>query len=165
MPDREQRAHPEPWAAGEATLVGEEPERAKDAPDDTKASEERGDAGVQVIEGPCPEGLPDDVDGISYVPTLLGKPQPKHDYLYWQFSGKVAVRKGNFKAVIPGKGRRLELYDLDTDPGEQQDMAEKHPDVVARMQRIIEEKSGGAPWRERVKIAEGAESENEKKHE
>jgi uncharacterized sulfatase len=81
--------------------------------------------------------VPDDIDGISYLPTLLGKPQPKHEYLYWQSGSKVAVRKGNFKAVVPGKGRPLELYDLDADPGEQQNIAAKHPDVVAEMQRII----------------------------
>lgn len=47
---------------------------------------------------------PDDLDGISFLPTLYGKEekQIQHDYLYWEFhekGGRQAVRKGNWKAV------------------------------------------------------------------
>src|SRR5690606_39676492 len=43
------------------------------------------------------------VDGISFLPELLGQEQKKHDHLYWEFheqGGKQAVRKGNWKAVL-----------------------------------------------------------------
>ena len=76
-------------------------------------------------------------DGLSYVPTLFGNPQICHEYLFWSYGPKKAVRKGNWKAVIPGKGKPLELYDLARDIGEQVDIAAQHPDVVAEMQRII----------------------------
>ena len=80
---------------------------------------------------------PTGIDGISYVPTLLGRPQRSHDYLFWSYGKKKAVRKGAMKAVQLAPDRPLELYDLTTDIGEATDLAERYPQVVAEMQRII----------------------------
>ena len=83
---------------------------------------------------------PPDVDGISIVPALLGKPQKQHEYLYWEFhegASKQAVRMGDWKAVRRGPKRRIELYDLKTDIGEADDVAAKHPDVVAKAEAIL----------------------------
>jgi uncharacterized sulfatase len=82
---------------------------------------------------------PKDTDGISYLPALLGKTQPQHEYLYWQAGRKVAVRKDRYKAVVVGREKPLELYDLQTDVGEQKNLADQHPDLVAQMQQIITE--------------------------
>jgi len=82
---------------------------------------------------------PDDTDGISFLPTLLGKEQESHDYLYWSYGEKKAIRQGKWKAVIPGKGKSLELYDLDKDIGEQTDVAEGHAEVVAALTQAMEE--------------------------
>lgn len=82
---------------------------------------------------------PDNIDGISFVPTLLGKSQPSHDYLFWSFRAKKAVRKGKWKAVIAGSDKPLELYDLEQDIGEKHDVAARHPNIVAEMKRIIAE--------------------------
>ena len=40
------------------------------------------------------------IDGISITPTLLGKPneQQEHEYLYWEFNQKQAVRAGRWFA-------------------------------------------------------------------
>jgi arylsulfatase len=85
------------------------------------------------------------IDGISYLPTLLGQPekQAKHDYLFWEFAGyggQQAVRIGNWKGVRQGlhKGNtRIELYDLKNDPGEKRDVAAQHPEIVARIEKIM----------------------------
>lgn len=40
---------------------------------------------------------PKDIDGISFLSSLVNEPQPEHDYLYWEFhelGGKQAVRMG-----------------------------------------------------------------------
>ncbi len=87
---------------------------------------------------------PADIDGISYLPSLLGKPQPQHEYLYWQAGSKIAARKGRYKAVIVGKGKPFELYDLDADIGEKTNIADDHPEVVAEMRRILTEAGGGS---------------------
>ena len=88
---------------------------------------------------------PKGIDGISVLPTLLGYPdkQKRHDYLYWEFhegrGSKQAVRMGKWKGVknrIPGP---IELYDVIADPGETQNVAKDHPDVVAKIASDIAE--------------------------
>lgn len=81
--------------------------------------------------------LPSDIDGISFVPTLLGREQPAHEYLYWQYTGKTAVRAEQWKAVVPKTSAGIELYDLSKDVGEERNVADQHPDVVARMRHIM----------------------------
>lgn len=84
---------------------------------------------------------PTGIDGISIAPTLLGKTQKKPEYLYWEFHERgftQAVRMGNYKAVRKGTKRAVELYDLSTDIGETRDIAKKHPDVVAKIESILD---------------------------
>ena len=81
---------------------------------------------------------PDKIDGISIVPTLLGeraagRRQKMHKFLYWEHKEQVAVRMGNFKAVKPGRNKPFELYDLSKDISEQNNIADEHPDILAKM--------------------------------
>ncbi|MCO6044666.1 arylsulfatase [Aeoliella sp. ICT_H6.2] len=84
-------------------------------------------------------GAPSDIDGISFAPTLLARgKQRKHDYLYWEFyeqGGKQAVRRGDWKGVRLKVSDTpvFELYNLAFDPGEQHDLAEEHPEIVAEL--------------------------------
>lgn len=90
---------------------------------------------------------PDDIDGISYAPTLThAGEQPLHEYLYWEFheqGGKQAIRYGDWKAVRLHVNQNLagplELYDLAADPGEKEDVAATHPDVVAHLSELMDE--------------------------
>jgi len=94
---------------------------------------------------------PKDTDGISLLPTLLGRPQPERPFLYREFPGYTGfqcVRIGDWKGIRhnlkpKGKGAkpqvRIELYDLRTDPAETTDVADKHPDIVARLGKIMAE--------------------------
>ncbi len=77
------------------------------------------------------EYMPKDIDGISIVPTLLGKgKQETHKYLFWQ-EGALAVRMGQWKGIgMPGA---VKLYDLSTDIGEKNDLAEQHPDIARQI--------------------------------
>lgn len=85
---------------------------------------------------------PEGIDGISLVPTLLGRgEQREHQYLYWElasYSGQRAVRSGSWKLVRVELARRRapELFDLATDPGEKRNVASEHPDVVARLEAL-----------------------------
>lgn len=86
-------------------------------------------------------------DGVSIVPTLLGKgKQPEHPYLYWEFheeGGRQAVRMGKWKGVKTGvknnKNAPLELYDLQTDPKEENNIAVNHPELVEKINQYIKE--------------------------
>ena len=83
--------------------------------------------------------VPESIDGISFAPTLLGRParQRQHEYLFWRWSRFRAVRMGQWKGVQTDK--TLALYDLTADPGEQTDVAAERPEVAARMKQIIAE--------------------------
>ncbi len=84
---------------------------------------------------------PSNIDGISIRPALLGKPQRQHEYLYWEFHegpSKQAVRMGDWKAVRLAPSRPIELYDLRTDIGEKHNVAKQHPDVVAKVEAILQ---------------------------
>lgn len=79
---------------------------------------------------------PENLDGISFMPTIFQYQQPTHQFLYWEFherGKKQAVRMDKYKAIRFLEEDRVELYDLSTDPGEQLDIAADHPQVLARM--------------------------------
>jgi len=78
--------------------------------------------------------VPAGLDGLSMARALRGEVQPTHDHFYWEFHERgfqQASRMGPWKSVRLRKDAPLELYNLDTDPAEQRDVAGAHPDVVA----------------------------------
>jgi arylsulfatase len=88
--------------------------------------------------------VPKGIDGLSVLPTLLGKPgQKAHDLLYWEFpayGGQQAVRADDWKAVRQNlvKGAvKTELYDLAKDPAESTDVAAQNPDVLRRLEGLL----------------------------
>jgi arylsulfatase A-like enzyme len=84
---------------------------------------------------------PAGIDGISMLPAMLGEPQQNHEYLYWEFPEKgiysQAVRMGYWKAVRNDVDKPIELYNLKNDLGETKNIANEHPDVVAKMAEIM----------------------------
>jgi arylsulfatase A-like enzyme len=91
--------------------------------------------------------VPDNVDGISMLPTLLAKgKQKKHDHLYWEFhamNGKQAVRKENWKAIrmnVLTKSKSVtELYDLEKDPSETTNVALQFTDKVKEFEKLMDQ--------------------------
>ena len=89
--------------------------------------------------------LPEHLNGLNFVPAIEGRndQQPKHDYLYWEFyehKGSQAVRQGDWKAIrIPAFTGKISLFDLKTDLHEDHDVAGEHPEIVAKMERIMQE--------------------------
>jgi len=84
---------------------------------------------------------PSDIDGISVLPTLLGKRQNLSDRsLYWEFPRRglpQAVRWRNWKAVRLARSQMLELYDLAKDVSESQNVSSQHPEVVAKIEDYL----------------------------
>jgi arylsulfatase A len=86
--------------------------------------------------------VPEGLDGVSLLPTLTGRPdrQQAHDHLYWEYAKRMqAVRQGDWKAFRPKPDAPLQLYDLAADPAETTDVAAEHPEVVARLERLLTE--------------------------
>jgi arylsulfatase A-like enzyme len=87
---------------------------------------------------------PKDVDGVSFVPELLGeaaagRKQDQHEYLYWEYGGQTAVRMGSYKAIRPRAKEPWELYDLRTDIEEKADIAAAQPAALAKMEAFAEQ--------------------------
>lgn len=89
---------------------------------------------------------PSSMDGISYLPALLGQDflQESHEYLYWEFharGGRQAVRYGDWKGVRLGffddPNSPLELYDLSVDPAEANNLAAERSDIVERINALM----------------------------
>jgi arylsulfatase A len=104
------------------------------------------------------------IDGASILPILAGRPIRRETPLYWQFNWarsdpKVAMRIGDWKLLadltgpdlkpgadlVPEEMRAIkeaeltgfELYNLAHDIGETTDLAEKHPERLARMSAVL----------------------------
>ena len=89
------------------------------------------------------------LDGEDIGDILLGKSRPRTQPLMWNWrfriagevyhhSPMLAIRDGDFKLLLNPDGSRSELYDIPKDPTQLSNIAEKHPDVVARLsQRVL----------------------------
>jgi arylsulfatase A len=91
------------------------------------------------------DAIPDFTDGISLMPTLLGQEQPVRPFLYREFSGyggQQSIRVGDWKAIRQNMSKGnldIELYNIATDIGEQNNVAAAHPEVVARMESLMKQ--------------------------
>ncbi len=89
---------------------------------------------------------PPSFDGISLLPTLTngGEGQQVHEFLYWEFheyGGKQGIRKGDWKGVrnnaFLNPTSTIELYNLATDPQEQENVADKYPEIAKELEALI----------------------------
>ncbi len=103
---------------------------------------------------------PGNIDSVSFVPTLTGSTerQQQHEYLYWEFyerGGKQAIRQGKWKAVrMPMGTGKTELYDLDTDLGEAHNIADEYPELVQKLEALMDAAHVDHPnWKPRGKLS------------
>lgn len=86
--------------------------------------------------------VPPNLDGRSLLGAFQGLlSEPEERTLYWEFheggASKQAVRIGNWKGIRLSPSGPIELYDLDLDPSEEFDIADKHQDVVQRINEYL----------------------------
>ncbi len=96
--------------------------------------------------------LPSDrpYDGMSLLPMIDGKMRQRSQPIGFQFGQQASLTDNRYKLVANSGNKRprhdngkvpfeaYELYDLIDDPSETKNMAEKHPDIVARMKTTLE---------------------------
>ncbi len=84
-----------------------------------------------------------ETDGKSLVEYLKGGPAPQRDYFYWELhpgdKAVQAARFGNWKAVRNGVDQPIEIYDLNSDAGEKNNLADRRSDLVKQAETIFTE--------------------------
>lgn len=92
---------------------------------------------------------PANLDGISFVPTLLGSgTQKAHEFLYWEFHEggfkQAALYQGRWKGIRSGSQEApLVLYDQQTDVAEKNNVASQHPEIAEAISNYL--KSARSP--------------------
>ncbi|AXE21670.1 arylsulfatase [Runella rosea] len=104
------------------------------------------------------------IDGVDILPLLKGDMEAtprKYFYYYYRRNNLEAVRRDDWKLVLPHEGRTYEgqipgndgfpgkapentpfplaLYDLRRDPAERYDVKEIYPEILAELQKVAEE--------------------------
>ncbi len=83
------------------------------------------------------------MEGVSLVPAFSNDPLNREDAIYFEHMGNQAVRHGKWKLVRKG-GRPWELYDMDSDRTEMNNLAAIHPERVEKLREMWE------AWAERA---------------
>ena len=89
-------------------------------------------------------------ESISFVPELLGSPQKKHDFLYWEFHEKsftqAALYDGRWKGLRSGtEDAPITLFDQQNDPAEKTNVAGSHPDIAAKISDYLKTARSDSP--------------------
>ena len=90
-------------------------------------------------------------DGISYLPTLQGKPQESlHEFVFInnrfnKMGTRALIMQDGFKLVeADAKKKMFQLYNVRDDNEERNDLAESHPEKVEQLKRIMEQQTNSA---------------------
>ncbi|EON78377.1 Arylsulfatase [Lunatimonas lonarensis] len=89
--------------------------------------------------------VPAQSNGVSFLPSLVGRPPTPREYLVWEFNMygrpstnfRQSVRIGNMKGVRYGVDSKMELYDLSQDISESVDISAQYPMLVREMEEIV----------------------------
>ncbi|MBS3764232.1 MAG: arylsulfatase, partial [Planctomycetes bacterium] len=85
------------------------------------------------------------MEGKSLVPVIKGASREPHEVLHWAHEGNHAIRSGKWKLVME-KGSPWELYDMEADRTELNDLADAKPEVMQELRRKFEN------WAEKVGV-------------
>jgi len=87
------------------------------------------------------------LEGKSLASVFQGRQREGHDHLCWQHNGARAIRKGKWKLVARNeKPASWELYDIEADRTELNDLARAHPDTVKELSALYQK------WADRVGV-------------
>ena len=86
-----------------------------------------------------PQGV--EIDGLNLLPlaTGTGSIERVNDALFWQSGYLRVVRAGDWKLQVEGRRNKKWLYDLESDPTEQLNLADARPDKLVELQALLDE--------------------------
>ena len=90
---------------------------------------------LDLIGAPLPQSRP--LDGVSLKPVLLGQPFQRKKPIGFQSGRQLAWHDGALKLISNNEGDVWELYDLDADPSESNDLASGRPEDVRRLSSAL----------------------------
>jgi arylsulfatase len=77
------------------------------------------------------------MQGVSLWPVLQGASVQREKPLFWEWSRGKAVRDGDWKIVAWGNDAPWELYNVEEDPTETNNLAAVHPEMVKQMDKLF----------------------------
>ena len=96
------------------------------------------------------------LEGKSLLPILKGGKRKDHKAIFWEHEGNRAVRKGKWKLVSKHKGD-WELYNMQTDRTEMNNLADTYPDIVEKLNRMYD------TWAKRCQVEPWDQARKKKK--
>lgn len=79
-------------------------------------------------------------DGQNIWPFLTGEQQaPDNRQMYWKTAQSYAVREGRWKLLLHRNGNKAELYDLENDFREMQDISKTNPQKTEQLLELLED--------------------------
>ncbi|MBL8178135.1 MAG: arylsulfatase, partial [Bryobacterales bacterium] len=102
---------------------------------------------VELAGASYPSSMPA-MEGRSLAPAFAGK-RIEREAIYFEHEGNRAIRIGKWKAVAVDPAGKWELYDIDADRSEMNNLAERHPERVRAMVRQWERwarRTNTVPW-------------------
>ncbi len=82
--------------------------------------------------------MPEEIDGISIKNLLFNNETLPQRELYWGYSGRKAIRKGDWKLMLPKKDGEPMLFNLKNDICEKNNVANDYPELVKEMLKKLE---------------------------
>jgi arylsulfatase len=89
------------------------------------------------------------LQGVSLGPAFSGKKLKRENPIFWEHEGNRAIRIENWKLVAKGSNGEWELYDLDADRSELNNLRETHPERTSQMAEKWEAwaiEANAKPW-------------------
>lgn len=113
---------------------------------------------LATVAGLCGITLPEDLvqDGEDRSAILLGRSEPRQAPVMWEWRSRVfaephhqsprlALRDGPWKFLMNADRSRQELYHIEEDYGEMNNLAKEHPELVERYARQLEDFARSMP--------------------
>jgi arylsulfatase A-like enzyme len=87
--------------------------------------------------------VPKQMEGVDLSRPLRGRPLPKRPYAFGGYSNEFFIRTDRWAMWADNRPSHFQLFDLRKDPGEFNNVAREHPQLIRELYAIVRDRSGG----------------------